>query len=374
MKGIKRKPLLVASLVLVLSLVLSSGCIFPQEWFVSPPSESPPAVAPTPTPVTPTPPAVNPGPIDSDGNLPPPQASASWLPDFVAVVEKVKPSVVAIQTDIAAGSGWIIREDGVIVTNNHVVEGAQNIGVALDDGRTFSAKAVYADPFTDLAVVEIDAQGLPTAAVGDSSKLRLGEPVCAIGNALGEGISMTGGWVSQLGVSLTTAPGQTQKDLIRTDAAINPGNSGGPLVNMAGEVVGITSIKIAQVGIEGFGYAISINSARDIISQLVNQRYVVRSYLGASYQTVNPIFAFFYNLAISQGAMVTEVEPGSPADIAGLKRGDVIVSLDGEEIISAGELDSKIYARQIGQVVEIVYWRGNAQRTTQATLTETPPP
>jgi len=367
MKRLNIKYLLI-SLVLFVPLVLGTGCIYLGGDFVDLLPQ--PEVAETP-PETFTPPETTP--IDPDWTSPPHDGNPA-LPDFVAVVAKVKPSVVAIRTNGGAGSGWIIREDGIIVTNNHVVAGARDIAIALDDGRTFSAETVRTDPLTDLAIVKIDAQDLPTADIGDSSQLQLGEPVAAIGNALGEGISMTGGWVSQLNVSISISPGQTLDDLIRTDAAINPGNSGGPLVNIAGEVIGITSVKIAQIGIEGFGYAISINTAKEVIDQLILRGYVIRSYLGVGLQTVNPIIAFFNNLSVNRGALVTTIASSSPAAEAGLEKGDVIVKFDGEAINNASDLIGAIHDREIGQKVEIVYWRGDTENTTQATLIESPPP
>jgi len=289
-------------------------------------------------------------------------------------VAKVKPSVVAIKTDIAAGSGWIIHQDGIIVTNNHVVADATNITITLDDGSTFPAQTISTDPLTDLAIVKIDAQNLPVADIGDSSLLKIGEQVAAIGNSLGMGISMKGGWISRIGVSLPVSEGQTLDDLIETDAAINPGNSGGPLVNMAGEVIGITSAKIAMVGVEGMGYAISINTAIPVINQLIVNGYVIRPYLGVQLSDVNPTTAWWYNLAVDKGAFVTYVAPDSPADKAGIKARDVIVSLDDEEISTAQELIKGIHARQIGQEVKIVFWRGKTENTAYATLTQSPPP
>ena len=280
----------------------------------------------------------------------------------------------AIQTDVGAGSGWIIRDDGIIVTNNHVVSGAQNIAVSLDDGRTFTADEVRTDPLTDLAVVTIDAEGLPAAEIGNCEVLKVGQPVAAIGNALGLGIRMTGGWISRLGVSISVSAGQTLDDLIETDAAINPGNSGGPLVNMAGEVIGITSVKVSQVGIEGLGYAISMTTAKDVIDQLILKGYVTRTYLGVGLSDVNTVVAFFNDLAVDIGALVTRVAAGSPADEAGLEEGDVIVQMDGEEVTNSAELLKAIHSRSIGQTVEIVYWRGDTRNTTEATLTESPPP
>jgi serine protease Do len=201
--------------------------------------------------------------------------------DFVSVVAKGRPSVVAISTETSvrifgrvftqegAGSGWIYSTDGFIVTNNHVVEGARTVTVTLQDGRTFSAVSIQTNAAADLAVIKINATNLPALNIGDSSKLQVGEWVVAIGNALGMGISATTGIVSAVGVSMDVSQGQTVTGLIQTDAAINPGNSGGPLVNLAGEVVGINSAKIAEVGVEGMGYAIGIDEALPIIQQLL---------------------------------------------------------------------------------------------------------
>ena len=363
MKNIK---ILALSLTLVLALILSAGCFLP-----SAPATTPPETPPTTTSPSATLPATTP--INPGWTAPPTESNAPRLPDYVAVVAKVKPSVVAIKTDLGAGSGWIINQDGIIVTNNHVVEGASSVTVTLDDGSTFPSQAVSTDPLTDLAIVKIDAQNLPAADIGDSSALQIGEQVAAIGNSLGLGISMKGGWISRLEVSIAVSAGQTLDDLIETDAAINPGNSGGPLVDMAGEVIGITSAKIAMVGVEGMGYAISINAAMPIINQLITNGYVVRSYLGVQLADVNPTMVWWYNLAVDKGAFVTYVESGSPADEAGIKKEDVIVSLDDEEIPTAQDLIKAIHARQIGQEVKIVFWRGNTENTVYATLTQSPP-
>lgn len=349
---------LVVSLILILSLTLGLGCFLPPEVGISPPPTAPPTTTP----------------IDPDWTSPPCESDAPRLPDYIAVVAKVKPSVVAIKTEGGAGSGWIINKAGIIVTNNHVVAEAETITITLDDGRTFPAKAVSADPLTDLAIVKIDAQNLPAADIGDSSLLRLGEQVAAIGNSLGLGISMKGGWTSRLEVSIPVSAGQTLDDLIETDAAINPGNSGGPLVNMAGEVIGITSLKIAMAGVEGMGYAISINTAIPIIDQLIVNGYVIRTYLGVRLSDVNPTLVWWYNLAVDKGAFVTYVAPDSPADKADIEPEDVIVSLNGEEISTAQDLIQAIHSCQIGQRVKIVFWRGDTENTTYATLTESPPP
>ena len=206
------------------------------------------------------------------------------LPSIADVVASVTPSVVTIDTETTyqffsrtytqegAGSGWIIDESGIIVTNNHVIEGADSIIITLYDGRTYFAdpNTIVSDPQSDLAVIRIDAHNLTAATIGDSSELRVGDWVVAIGNPLGLGISAKEGIVSRLGVSLTV-DGKTLNELIETSAAINPGNSGGPLVNMQGEVIGITSAKVSSVGVEGLGYAISIDEAMPIIEELITR-------------------------------------------------------------------------------------------------------
>ncbi len=309
------------------------------------------------------------------------------MPDFVSVIAKVKPSVVAINTEVVtydifnrpltqegAGSGWIIDEDGYIVTNNHVIEGAESITVTLADGRTFEAAIVGTDALADLAVLKVNAPDLVKANRGDSSKVRVGEWVLAVGNPLGLGISAKQGIVSRVAVSILVSSGQMLYDLIETSAAINPGNSGGPLVNMRGEVIGITSVKIAVVGVEGMGYAISSKTAMPIIEELIQKGYVVRPYLGISYRALDPTLVRRYDLAVANGIFVAEVVPGYPADEAGLKSKDVMISFIGKEITNAEDLRQAIISCQIGQRVEIIYMRGKVEKTTYATLTESPAP
>jgi S1-C subfamily serine protease len=202
--------------------------------------------------------------------------------NFISVAEVVKPAVVAIEvetlavdffgrqtTEHSAGSGWIIDSNGLIVTNSHVVHGATKITIILDDGRIFTTIEYRENTSLDLAVIKINTTDLPTLDIGNSDLLKLGEPVAAIGNALGLGISLKGGWISRLNASLEFEDGLVMQGLIETDAAINPGNSGGPLVNAIGQVVGINSAKLVDINIEGVGYAISINSAMPTINLLV---------------------------------------------------------------------------------------------------------
>ncbi|MCD6452676.1 MAG: trypsin-like peptidase domain-containing protein [Dehalococcoidales bacterium] len=368
MKKVNPKYLLV-SLILSLSLILSTGCVFTLHWGQIP-SNPPPQPVPT-APVTPTTPPITP--IAPDW-VSPPSTNNPPLPDFISVVEKVKPSVVVIKSEGGAGSGWIIRQDGIIITNNHVVAGGNTIAITLNDGRSFQAEKVYADPLTDLAVIKIDAQNLPAADIGDSANLKVGEWVLAIGNSLDLGVTPSEGIIRSLGNSVPVSGGQMLEGLIETSAAINPGNSGGPLVNMAGEVVGITSIKIASVEVEGMGYAISINTAKGIIDQLITRGYVIRPYLGVALADVTPAVAFWYDLPVDKGALITLVAPDSPAAQAGLKKGDIVVGMDDEKIITAQDLIKGIHTRQIGQSVKLTYWREDTSYTTQATLIEKPPP
>ncbi len=368
---------LLTCLIILVSLFLCAGCALP-EVEVSPPPSPPASPAATPTAT----------PIDPNFSLPSIGDSAPVLPSIAEVVAKVKPSVVAINvrvpgfsiftgsfTQEGAGSGWIIDEDGLIVTNNHVVQGAESITVTLDDGRTFPADTVRTDPLTDLAVVKINAKNLPAAIMGDSSRLRVGDWVIAIGNSLGMGIGATTGIVSGLEVSIPVSAGQTLYDLIQTDAAINPGNSGGPLVSMSGEVIGITSAKISQVGVEGMGYAISSNVAVPIIEELVKTGYVVRPFLGVEgLLTVDSSVALYFRLSVDKGVLIRGVTLNSPADEAGLELGDVIVTFADKEMTNVEELRRAIHASQIEQRVKITFWRGDSQSTTYATLAESPPP
>ncbi len=313
--------------------------------------------------------------------------STTSVPSLADIIAAVYPSVVTINTQSTsysffygrqvqegAGSGWIYGKDGVIVTNNHVVEGAQSISVGLADGRAFEAKKVYADPISDLAVLRIDANDLPALPVGDSSELRVGDWLIAIGNPLGQGLRAKEGIVSGLNVSLSSQQGESLFDLIETSAAINPGNSGGPLVNLKGEVIGITSAKISEVGVEGMGYAISSRTALPVIQELIDHGYVTRPWLGAELVTVDRYVAMVNRLSVNSGAAIAEITKDSPADKAGLQVRDVITKFDGETVTDADGLNQMIHARQIGDSVEITYVRGNKTRTATVQLVASPKP
>jgi len=375
---------IIISIILSLILFTMSGCFYIE---TSEPSSS--ATPPPTEELAPSPPAE---PINPSWTPPVPESGTitTEMLSFADVVAQVKPSVVAINTEVlsfdffnrpytqeGAGSGWILDKDGIIVTNNHVVEGAQSITVTMDDGRTFQAQAdsVYTDSLSDLAIIKIDAGNLPALNVGSSDRLRIGDWVLAIGNALGRGISSKEGTVSRLGVSIPVDQGQTLYNLIETSAAINPGNSGGPLVNLAGEVIGITSAKLSAVEVEGIAYAISTETAMPIIESLVKTGYVVRPWLGVGLYTVNDGIAQQMALPVNHGAIIVDdTIAGSPAAEAGLQKFDVIVAVDGVEINSDEEVILAIHNGNIGQAMEITFWRGNTMLTTNAILVESPPP
>ncbi len=342
-------------------------------------------------------PVATPSPIPQD-NDPAEHVDANWifpsdgssepnyLPDFPPVIARVMPSVVSVTTEMvvsnffgqqytqdAAGSGMIIDAEGYIVTNYHVVQAAKSIQVELHDGRTFSARIVGTDTLTDLAVLKVAAPDLCHIPWGDSSQLTLGNWVIAIGNALGEGISACEGIVSRMDVTVPVE-GNTLRGLIQTTAAINPGNSGGPLVNMAGEVIGITSAKIASVGIEGMGYAISSNSAKPIVEDLIRQGYVTRPWLGVEIYSVTPFMAATNDLPVDEGALITSVLTPSPAAKAGLQEGDIVIRFGGENIATRDELVLAIHNCQIGEEVKIVFIRGIETKTALVQMQETPSP
>jgi len=270
------------------------------------------------------------------------------------------------------GSGFIIREDGYVVTNNHVVDGATEIAVKLSDGREFPAKIVGRDEKTDLALLKIDAKGLPVLPFGDSDKLQVGEPVMAIGNPFGLEGTVTTGIVSAEGRVIGEGP---YDNFIQTDASINPGNSGGPLVNATGQVVGIDTAIFSQSGESvGIGFAIPINMAKTILPQFEAKGHVTRGWLGVSIQPVTPELAKAMQLPKEEGALVAQVLPDSPAQKAGLQAGDVIVEYDGHAIAKAEELPRLVAGTPVEQTATVKVLRDGKPLTVTAQIAQMPEP
>lgn len=268
------------------------------------------------------------------------------------------------------GSGIIATSDGYIITNAHVVDGADSLKVITSDGKTYEAELIGSDSMTDLAVIKVDAEGLTAAEFGSSSDLVVADPVIAIGNPGGLQSTVTVGYVSALNRPVTSSDTGYTMNCIQTDAAINPGNSGGALVNMYGQVIGINSSKIVATGYEGLGFAIPIDDALPIISNLKDYGYVKdRAMLGISGQYLDSWTANFYGLP--SGMYVAEVNNESVSD-AGVQQGDVITKIDDEEITSANTISNYIAKKKPGDEVTLTITRGltNKTFTCKVTLTE----
>jgi S1-C subfamily serine protease len=270
------------------------------------------------------------------------------------------------------GSGVIITPDGYILTNSHVVQSAEKIEVRLQDGRDYTARIVGNDPHSDLAVVSILESGLPTAELGDSAQLRVGQLVIAIGNPLGFQATVTTGVVSALGRSLRTQSGRLIENVIQTDAALNPGSSGGPLVDSSGRVIGVNTAIIA--GSQGICFSIPINTAKWVASQLIREGRVRRSYLGISGQTVklDRSLVVRYRLKNSTAALVTEVQPKTAASRAGIKPGDIITQLGDIQIASLDDLQLALARHPIGAPLKIYIIRNREPLSLEAFPTELP--
>ncbi|WMI70552.1 DegQ family serine endoprotease [Aminobacterium sp. MB27-C1] len=265
------------------------------------------------------------------------------------------------------GSGFIVSEEGQILTNNHVVEGADKITVTLSDGRTFSAKVLGTDPTFDLAVIKIDANHLPVLKLGDSDRLDVGEWVVAIGNPFGLEHTVTVGVISAKNRSIHA--GDVNFDgFLQTDAAINPGNSGGPLINLSGEVVGINSAIVPYA--QGIGFAIPINMAKQVMNDLVKYGKVKRGWLGVYVQPLTKEFASAYGIKEEKGAVISDVVPDSPAAKAGLQRGDVIVSVNGNKIENHQDLVFRIRQSMAGDAVTLNVIRKGKKEDFSVKLTE----
>jgi S1-C subfamily serine protease len=296
--------------------------------------------------------------------------------DIAPILKAAVPAVVAIVDDGgpdsggAAGTGFVISSDGVIVTNNHVVEGAKDIQAVFSDGTTRDAKVVGSNAASDLAVVKVDGSDLATIALGDSDRVQVGDDVVAIGNALAlqGGLTVTRGIISGLHREVGTNTGSALEDVLQTDAAINPGNSGGPLVDSQGRVIGINTAIADPGSAQNVGFAIPISNANAIIQLLREGRQPAQ--LGVKTINVDQAKIDGESVDVDEGAYVQDVSSGSPAAKAGIKSGDVVVAVDGKKITSAAALGGVIRQHKPGDQVEIELDRHGDSLTVHATLTE----
>jgi len=286
----------------------------------------------------------------------------------------------SVESESGSGSGVVFKKkDGAayIVTNNHVIENATKIEVSLQSGDKVQAELIGSDSLTDIAVLKIsDDESVSVLPFGDSSKLRAGDQVLAIGNPLGLDLSrtVTQGIVSGVNrsIEVPTSSGQWDFDVIQTDAAINPGNSGGALINTSGELVGINSLKIAENGVEGLGFAIPSNEVKSIIEEIMSEGQVVRPYLGVALTDLEQLPQFYMQRlpeSITKGTIITSVEPNSTAAKAGLQTEDIIVSIGGKEIKDSNEFRKYLYTEyKIGDKVKIEFYRQDELKSVELTL------
>lgn len=309
----------------------------------------------------------------------------------ISVSDKVQPSVVNIRTksvmsdlyheDVKVsglGSGVIFRKDGYIITNNHVIEDAKEIWVTIGTDKDVRGVVVGTDSETDLAVIKVDRKDLQVADWGSVKDLKVGELAIAIGSPYGFERTVTAGIISALNRTVTFPGGngssaKTYTNLVQTDAAINPGNSGGALCDSDGRIIGINALIYSQTGgYDGIGFAIPIDTARNVADQLIETGKATHPYIGILGTTVDKDYAEAHNLKIEEGAVIAEVLKGSPADTAGLKKGDIITKLDDEKIKDMESLIVSIRNRKVGDKVKVIYYRDNKSQTVELELAEKP--
>lgn len=301
------------------------------------------------------------------------EGALSWQ----QVYEKVIPSVVSItctgNSGTSSGTGVIMSKNGYIITNAHVVENAKNIEVLLTDGQTLTARLVGSDGVSDLAVLYVEAKNLSAAEFGDSSALRVGDAVVAIGDPLGIELrgTMTDGIISAINRDLTTG-GRTMS-LIQTSAALNSGNSGGPLVNCYGQVIGINTMKIgdyaSSAGVEGLGFAIPMSTVKDVVEQLINYGYVAgRPTLGLEGQMVSTFYQMYYRLP--SGLMITSIDADSDAALKGLQTGDILLYVGSRQVTASTVVDEVVNSCQVGDTINVVIYRAGQEYSVDLTVTE----
>ncbi len=310
---------------------------------------------------------------------------------IISVVEKSANSVVAIgivrqvvdpldpfadsqKKDATIGTGFVVEKTGVIVTNKHVVNKSGEYSVVTNDGKKYDVRKIYRDPALDLAILKIDSTDIPALEMGDSSKLRVGQTVIAIGNALGKYTNtVTTGIVSGLGRKVITGDLysdslESMDNLIQTDAAINPGNSGGPILNSAGLVIGV-SVSTTE-GAQNIGFAVPINAVRDVVDEFLQNGAIIRPYIGIKYRYISKEISDLNN--VTPGAYIQEIAKGSPAEQAGLELGDIITKINNIEINSENKLGEVVSKAGIGSTLELTLWRKGKLGKLSTKITDTP--
>lgn len=281
----------------------------------------------------------------------------------IRVARQASPAVVSVSRAGGSGSGVLIRRDGVILTNAHVVGNVRRVVIGLADGRRLPGTVLGLDPTLDIAVVRIEITDAPVAPLGDSDRLEVGQRAIAIGNPLGLDRTVTTGVVSAINRS---PRGIAVGGLIQTDAAISPGNSGGPLLDSRGRVIGINTVILQGSGVSGLGFAVPINLARDAAEQVIATGTVRRAFLGINYGDVEPEIAAQFGLPVREGIVVLDVVGGSPAAVAGLSRGDIVIALDEDAIRRGGDLQRLMRARRPGDTVSLTVIAPNGRRSRVA--------
>jgi serine protease Do len=385
--SLSRRAITLIAVLMIVGIILSmasgaaAGGAVAYFWLNSKSGGSTAALLPTPTPAPVVLPAAASGSSassqPSEGSVT--AAAASLAPSVVTVVNHLKASqglFGEIEQGEASGSGVVISDQGDIVTNAHVVDGADTLEVKLSDGTTLPATLVGSDVYSDLAVIKIDAGKAPAAVLGNSDVLVPGDTVIAIGSPLGDLTNtVTVGVLSAKDRNLETSSGFQMEGMLQTDAAINSGNSGGPLVNLQGEVIGINTLVVRGSGLsgttaEGLGFAIPSNTVRTIAEQLISKGQVTRPYLGIRWEWITPDVASANRLSFSYGAYVTDVSRGSPADDAGLRQGDVILAMDGTKFDENHPFLNALLAHAPGDTVTLDVMRGKSEIQVKVTLSE----
>ncbi len=367
--------LIAVSLIASLTLLTAVACG----------DDSPPEPTPTPLPTyTPVPPTPTPGPVENTTLLTESTdeskvVTSLVLPSLADVVEEIEPWVVSITTerfvrgffstfrDEGAGSGFIVRPDGYIVTNEHVIRGAQQLQAHLSNGETYPATVVGKDIVTDIAILKIEADGLPFATLSDTDDIRVGDWVMTLGNALDMrgGPTATLGIVSGLGRSIKTEQGQQFFNLIQTDATINTGNSGGPLVDINGTVIGINQAVLAEAR---FGFAINASMAGPVIDSLIEDGAVSRADIGIKGDDVTPAIARSFNLSVTEGVVITAISTDGPAYAAGLRVGYIITKLDDIPTPGLAAFNPRLWSYEPGDEILVEYVRGDITDVTSVAV------